>query len=118
MARLARDAFTAVALTNPGNTPYGVELIEQDSFSLNLSHLINYHFIVKGTKEWHFWLSRHLHNTIDMTTKDAFYLYNLYPEQIVFQRVDDNKDVTELCRENSAPVVSPVFRPHNVHLGQ
>lgn len=41
---------------------------------------------------------------------------NLYPEQIVFERVDDNKDVAELCWENSTPVVSPVFSPHNVHL--
>ena len=43
-------------------------------------------------------------------------LHNLYPEQIVLQRVDDDEDVTELCGKNSTPVVSPVFRPHNVHL--
>lgn len=68
MARLAREAFTAVALTSPGKTPWGMSCRALHVLCLGLgwlpncatSYLVHYHFIVEGTKEWHFWLSRYL----------------------------------------------------------
>ena len=41
---------------------------------------------------------------------------DLYPVEIVIERIDYYEDVTELGRNDSSPVVSPVLSPHDVDL--
>ena len=36
--------------------------------------------------------------------------------KIVFERVNYNENVAELCRKDSSPVVPPVLGPHDVYL--
>ena len=41
---------------------------------------------------------------------------DLYPVEIVVEGVDNYENVTELGRNDSSPVVSPVLSPHDVDL--
>ena len=41
---------------------------------------------------------------------------DLYPVEIVIERVDDYEDITELGRDDSPPVVPPVLSPYDVNL--
>ena len=41
---------------------------------------------------------------------------DLYPVEIVIERVDHDEDIAELCRNDSSPVVSPVLSPDDVDL--
>ena len=41
---------------------------------------------------------------------------DLYPVEIVIERVDHDEDIAELGRNDSSPVVSPVLSPDDVDL--
>ena len=41
---------------------------------------------------------------------------DLDAEEAAAQRVDDDEDVAEVGRDDAAPVVAPVLRPHHLHL--
>ena len=41
---------------------------------------------------------------------------DLDAEEAAAERVDDDEDVAEVGRDDAAPVVAPVLRPHHLHL--
>jgi len=41
--------------------------------------------------------------------------HDLDTEHVVFHWIYYNEDITKLCRNNSSPVVSSMFRPNNVY---
>ena len=49
-------------------------------------------------------------------TTNILLLVDLYPEQLVGQRVDHDQDVRKLGLEDGSPVVPPVLAPHDVNL--
>ena len=51
-----------------------------------------------------------------MESTHILFLVNLYPKELVGERVDYNQDISKLCLEDGPAVVPPVFTPHNMDL--
>ena len=79
--------------------------------------MVHDHFIVEGPEKWNLWLPRNL-KLCWLELFDLFYrlVTDLYPVEIVIERVDHDEDIAELGRNDSSPVVSPVLSPDDVDL--
>ena len=79
--------------------------------------MVHDHFIVERPEKWNLWLPRNL-RLCWLELLDLFYrlMTDLYPVEIVIERIDHDEDIAELGRNDSSPVVSPVLSPDDVDL--
>lgn len=46
---------------------------------------------------------------------NIWFARDLDPEEVVFQRINDDEDITKLCGQNSPSVIPPMLTPNHMH---